>query len=1026
MITSEDHDLKKSSYRYWAFISYSSKDRAWGKWLHSCLENYRLPVQLVEHPIAATDEKAPRRFKPIFWDRAEMQAHHDLGELIENGLAASRYLIVICSPNSAASVWVGKEIEKFRDIHGPERILAVIVSGDPGGEEGSNCFHPALRFREIKAPDARPEGDGKTNAKLMLLATMLGVPFDRLRRREQDRKIKLLSMALAGGGLVLACMGWLAWSAMVAKNDAIERKNEAEKRKDIANITNAVLLLPSREFDRANETLDDISAMRRNWEWHYLRRRLDRRDAIFRLSDVPVESGVRLIVESVRSFPEREATLMTDGKTGVYLVPWEPPVRLPDGFAEGARVWLQPDLKFALVADDEKARLMPVSGEWLKLIGTIWKEPSGKVVDSLKASGSPPAMNQLGEGPVEEARFCGEGSLYLIRGGGEMELWMLDGGKDARAKIVTRRSGDKQMSFVRCSPDAESVIFGGKSSIFRVDPVTLETIVENKENWPDSEMWMDVVLGDDGKIVTSRTVAELWNGKPVGGTNLIEFLPADADADTERREAFSDPDHRFDRLSGMLVASISAKGGPQGGSTAANNDIFISLAGWEGGEGLLISQGHSCRVEGYGPASCIGLSLHGNYFLTLHEDAMVGRWKLADHVPDNVWDMEAMAPDMDGGMDTEQEDPAATTGEETESPDAPSGIEEETSGRLFRQFGPATGDSYGYGGKVFGLPGSRLLHSQPDEMNMNYVKLIEYAPEGIKIRPFDLDEEAHPALRLLSRKFALIHAVTLVDKTVFALVLNQGESLYPNDGGQPQAPEVGENCFVIAWDLETLALLDVYGVGGSADDGGIYTPDGRLSLSLVEAPNDDDRCLVATLPASLQVTFNLDSRAKATNGVKSPDGRRMASLDGSRLKINDPEDGNLLLEMPLGSNLGDTGGMAWSGDGSLLAIAFDGMDPSRIGCMIWDGRDDSLLHPVKGAVDLVPVEPTVSDPLVPNAPDESRKMVRLIVISEEITYGAFAGEYNTSPEKLNSLNGISLKPNTVLAKGSELYVPTER
>lgn len=29
---------EKPAYHYWAFISYSSKDRAWAKWLHSALE----------------------------------------------------------------------------------------------------------------------------------------------------------------------------------------------------------------------------------------------------------------------------------------------------------------------------------------------------------------------------------------------------------------------------------------------------------------------------------------------------------------------------------------------------------------------------------------------------------------------------------------------------------------------------------------------------------------------------------------------------------------------------------------------------------------------------------------------------------------------------------------------------------------------------------------------------------------------------------------------------------------------------
>ena len=34
-------------YRYRAFLSYSHRDKAWGKWLHSALEGYRVDKDLV-------------------------------------------------------------------------------------------------------------------------------------------------------------------------------------------------------------------------------------------------------------------------------------------------------------------------------------------------------------------------------------------------------------------------------------------------------------------------------------------------------------------------------------------------------------------------------------------------------------------------------------------------------------------------------------------------------------------------------------------------------------------------------------------------------------------------------------------------------------------------------------------------------------------------------------------------------------------------------------------------------------------
>ncbi|WP_411827899.1 LysM peptidoglycan-binding domain-containing protein [Luteolibacter sp. AS25] len=48
-----------------------------------------------------------------------------------------------------------------------------------------------------------------------------------------------------------------------------------------------------------------------------------------------------------------------------------------------------------------------------------------------------------------------------------------------------------------------------------------------------------------------------------------------------------------------------------------------------------------------------------------------------------------------------------------------------------------------------------------------------------------------------------------------------------------------------------------------------------------------------------------------------------------------------------------------------------------------------------------------------------------IKIDTEITYGEFAQNYNTTAQRLDELNGLSLDPSTVLAQGSELYIPAQ-
>ena len=66
-----------------------------------------------------------------------------------------------------------------------------------------------------------------------------------------------------------------------------------------------------------------------------------------------------------------------------------------------------------------------------------------------------------------------------------------------------------------------------------------------------------------------------------------------------------------------------------------------------------------------------------------------------------------------------------------------------------------------------------------------------------------------------------------------------------------------------------------------------------------------------------------------------------------------------------------------------------------------------------------PLETTASQ-TVSSAP-----RIKSVLVTEETDFGAFAAAHGTTTEKLNALNGHSLKPSTVLAKGSEFYVPAQ-
>ncbi len=217
-----------SEYKYWAFISYSSKDKAWGSWLHGAIETYGIPAELVKRHQIPTGHSAPKRFHPVFRDRDELPASADLGAVIKKALDASHYLIVICSRNAAQSHWVNKEIETFLALGRRDHILAIIVDGEPNTGDARECFPPALRRFEPIAADARPVGDGKTNAKLKLLAGMLGVNFDSLKRRDALRRRRLLVRIVVGLGLLIVVMSMLMVVAVHQVRLAARRKQISE------------------------------------------------------------------------------------------------------------------------------------------------------------------------------------------------------------------------------------------------------------------------------------------------------------------------------------------------------------------------------------------------------------------------------------------------------------------------------------------------------------------------------------------------------------------------------------------------------------------------------------------------------------------------------------------------------------------------------------------------------------------------------------------------------------------------------
>jgi len=188
-------------YRYDAFISYrhGDLDSKVAERLHKLLEAYRIPSALAK-------KLGKKKLDRIFRDREELPTSSDLSKSINEALETSRFLILICSRRTCASQWVMREVERFGELHGKDKIVALLIDGEP-----DESFPPGLREREIDgeivlieplAADIRAETHAKSlkllnEEKLRLLSPILGCRFDDLRQRHRRRKMQRIAAVSA-------------------------------------------------------------------------------------------------------------------------------------------------------------------------------------------------------------------------------------------------------------------------------------------------------------------------------------------------------------------------------------------------------------------------------------------------------------------------------------------------------------------------------------------------------------------------------------------------------------------------------------------------------------------------------------------------------------------------------------------------------------------------------------------------------------------------------------------------------------
>ena len=290
----------KRKYKYDAFISYRhiEPDLTIAKILHEMIEKFNIPKHL---RTVSNDENSinDKHIFRVFRDREELSTK-DLSTMIEEAIANSKNLIVICSKRTSLSPWCRKEVQLFKKIHGVNNIIPVLIEGEPDEafidelknlkvtfinsenvEEEKNIELLAADIRpdEVKSPSFKgyeileyskdPKLNELTKKSLDILkkseiyrivASMLNVNYGDLKLRHQERYLKRIIYTSVAASIAMLIFV-VSVTTLYLKSVVSERKANEQSSLMTLNIANEANLQGNRMLGVliAQEAMKNVS-----------------------------------------------------------------------------------------------------------------------------------------------------------------------------------------------------------------------------------------------------------------------------------------------------------------------------------------------------------------------------------------------------------------------------------------------------------------------------------------------------------------------------------------------------------------------------------------------------------------------------------------------------------------------------------------------------------------------------------------------------------------------------------------------
>ena len=251
----------EQQFKYFAFISYSTHDTKWGKRIHKKLESYSMPATL-----CSKHGWKRKPLNPIFFAPYDIQPG-GLTEELKNRLRQSRNLIVICSPNSAQSYYVGLEIEFFHQLGRTKNIHFFIIDGVPNsGDKSAECFNP--KVKQLGIPEIlganihekvyRWPWLNRERAYVQIVTKLLGVEFDSIWQRHRRMLRQRIALWFIGMAAVLAALIGI-WLTNRPVDVEVSLNETSVHNKNLPPLHNAVVTLML-DNEKKTDTLKSIQA----------------------------------------------------------------------------------------------------------------------------------------------------------------------------------------------------------------------------------------------------------------------------------------------------------------------------------------------------------------------------------------------------------------------------------------------------------------------------------------------------------------------------------------------------------------------------------------------------------------------------------------------------------------------------------------------------------------------------------------------------------------------------------------------